>query len=101
VAAAVNLASDYAHIGHPQRLAASRRAVELAKRVHHRQDHPDRIAAEANLTFDSAAASGPVAAATRRGVLQRLSDLYGPDHPIAVIVARGNRVDCVLEPPLP
>jgi tetratricopeptide (TPR) repeat protein len=95
VAAAVNLASDYARIGHPERLAASRRAVVLAKRVHHRQDHPDRVAAEANLAIDSAAAG------VRQQVVQRLSDLYGSDHPIAVVVRRGDRVDCVLEPPLP
>lgn len=101
VAATVNLASDYARIGHPERLAASRRAVDLAKRVHHRQDHPDRLAAEANLAIDSAAVNGPAAVNTRQQVLQRLGDLYGLDHPIAVIVKRGDRVDCVLEPPLP
>ncbi|MET7420109.1 FxSxx-COOH system tetratricopeptide repeat protein [Dactylosporangium sp. NPDC005555] len=101
VAAAVNLASDYARIGHPERLAASRRAFDLAKRVHHQPDHPARIAAEANLTIDSAAVSGPAASGMRQQVLLRLGGLYGPDHPIAVTVARGDRIDCVLEPPLP
>ena len=43
----------------------SRRAVDLVKRVHHRPDHPDRIAAEANLTIDSAAAGGPAAVGIR------------------------------------
>ncbi|MEV4516689.1 FxSxx-COOH system tetratricopeptide repeat protein [Dactylosporangium sp. NPDC049525] len=95
VAAAVNLASDYARIGHPERLAASRRAVVLAKRVHHRADHPDRVAAEANLAIDSAAAG------IRQQVVPRIADVYGPGHPISVAVTRGDRIDCVLEPPLP
>ncbi|MEV4133205.1 FxSxx-COOH system tetratricopeptide repeat protein [Dactylosporangium sp. NPDC049742] len=101
VAAAVNLASDHAWVGHPHQLDASRRAVDLAKRVHRRETHPDRIAAEANLTIDAAAADDPAAATSRQQVLARLVDLYGPDHPTALTVAHGDRVDCILEPPLP
>jgi tetratricopeptide (TPR) repeat protein len=101
VAAAVNLASDYAQSGHPNRLAASRRAVELAKRVHTRLDHPDVLVAEANLTVDLVAVNGPAAVTMRQKVLQRLERQYGSDHPTAATVARGERVDCVLEPPLP
>lgn len=102
VAAAVNLASDYAQDGHPHRLAASGRAYDAAWRVYRpRQDHPVVIAAEANLAVDLAAAGNPTAATRRQEVLQRMHDRYGHDHPIAGVIARGERVDCVLEPPLP
>lgn len=100
VAAAVNLASDYARDGHPNRLTASRRAFELAQRVYPRLDHPDVIAAELNLTADLATAGVSTAGTRQAQVLQRLEARYGPDHPIVAAVARGERVDCVLEPPL-
>jgi tetratricopeptide (TPR) repeat protein len=101
VAAAVNLASDYACGGHPNMLAASRRAVALAQQVHAHLDHPDVMAAEANLAIDLAASAVPAALASRQRqeVLQRLVIRFGQDHPLAAIVARGGRVDCVLEPP--
>ncbi|GFJ78945.1 ATP-binding protein [Phytohabitans houttuyneae] len=100
VAAAVNLASDYAQSGHPNRLTASRRAVELAKRVHPRPDHPDVIAAEANLAVDLIAVDGPKASSTRQRVLQQVEGLYGQDHPMVSTITRGDRLDCVIEPPL-
>ncbi|MBB2946641.1 tetratricopeptide (TPR) repeat protein [Actinoplanes lutulentus] len=100
VAALVNLASDYALGEHPNRLVASRKAVEFALRAYTVLDHPHVIAAEANLAADLAAANLPLAAEKRLEVLRRLEARYGPEHPAARTVARGERVDCVLEPPL-
>jgi ATP/maltotriose-dependent transcriptional regulator MalT len=62
VAAAVNLASDYALEGHPHRVAASRQAADGARRVHP-ADHPAVIAAEANLALELAVTGGPSAVA--------------------------------------
>ncbi|MFI5910258.1 FxSxx-COOH system tetratricopeptide repeat protein [Dactylosporangium sp. NPDC051541] len=101
VAVAVNHASDVARSGNPNRLDMSRRALEFATRVHNHRDHPDLLAAEANLVVDLAAMNSPAAVSKRQQVLQRLERLYGADHPTAISVARGDRVDCVLEPPLP
>lgn len=100
VAAAINLASDYAQNGHPHRIEASRRAVELARRVH-RSDHPDVIAAETNQTLDLAAAGHPSAAFRRHQALGRLEEVHGSGHPITAMANRGERVDCIVEPPLP
>lgn len=100
VAAEVNLASDYAQDSHPHRLAASRRAMELAKQVHP-TDHPDVIAAEANLVLDLAAAGEPSAAVKRLRAIEHLNGTYGIDHPITAMITRGERVDCILEPPMP
>ncbi|MFD0522886.1 FxSxx-COOH system tetratricopeptide repeat protein [Paractinoplanes durhamensis] len=99
VAAAVNLASDYARAAHPNRLTASRRAFELAKKAHPRQDHMHVIAAKANLAVDLEGVNSAAAAAIRREVLERLESRFGPAHPAAVAVAHGERVDCILEPP--
>ncbi|GIE87069.1 FxSxx-COOH system tetratricopeptide repeat protein [Actinoplanes regularis] len=100
VAAEVNLASDYALDSHPHRLAASRRAMELAKQVHP-TDHPNVVAAEANLALDLGAAGEPSAAVKHRQAIQHLRGIYNPDHPITAMAARGVRIDCVLEPPMP
>jgi tetratricopeptide (TPR) repeat protein len=85
VAAAVNLASDHAGIEHQRRLIISRHAYHLARRVWGRENHPDVAAAKANYALDLAATtgiSGLVASATWADATQ------------------GERVDCVVEPPL-
>jgi tetratricopeptide (TPR) repeat protein len=97
VAAAVNLASDYASVGHPFRLDASRRAVATAVRAHVRRDHPDVLAAEANLALDVAISDPANAARRREQVRRQVVSRFGRDHYYAVTVARGQRLDCVLE----
>jgi tetratricopeptide (TPR) repeat protein len=100
LSAATNLATDFAlHHEYAAALALSKSTLITATTVRG-ASHPDTLVCAANLAQDYRTAGDTEAGdALLDDTLTALRRALGPDHPTVVAVARGERVECDIEPP--
>jgi len=100
LATAVGLANDLAHNrGHEAATALGERTFEAFRRVR-TDNHPETWICAVNLARDRLAVGQTAAAGTlARDAMLNLKNLLGAAHPELRAAARGDRLECDLEPP--